>query len=442
MSGVGRKMLQASGAFGGEPYWINVIGGSSIDQLLGVITNSEGTSFAVGSTVSVGSGGTDGLIVSYSPSGTSQWTRTLGGANTDVIRAAHIDSSGSLVVAGETTSEGEGGRDAIVAKYSSAGVLQWAKRLGGSGSIDSAYSVVVDSVNNVIIGGVTNSDGAGLNDFFLAKYNSVGALQWDRTLGGSANDEGRAIAVDSSDNIIVVGSGSSDWAGGQDAIIAKYNSAGTRLWTKTLGGSQNEAARAVTTDMAGNIYISGYTSSSGAGDADILLAKYNPSGVLQWSRAIGGLDFDICRAMTLDSSGNIVLCGRTNSDGLGSGDMFVSKHSSNGVLLWANTLGGTFTDDGFGVSVDGNENIFVSGWTQSEGAGGQDAILAKLPPDGSGTGVYGNLTYAPAVFSDSAVSLTSATAVLTDAPAVLVSGTSSLVDAPAVLSDEFFRIRP
>ena len=134
------------------------------------------------------------------------------------------------------------------------------------------------------------------------------------------------------------------------------------------------------------------------------------------------------------------MVGRTDSDGAGSADVLIAKYNSAGALQWGRTLGATGGEIGNAVAIDSADNIIVVGWTSSDGAGGDDVLIAKLPPDGSGTGTYGSFTYEAAVLTDAPAVLTDALAVLTDAPAVLTDAVAVLTDAPAVLTEELIDI--
>jgi len=318
-------------------------------------------------------------------------------------------------------------------------VVSWIALLGGTGS-DYGNAVVIDSANNIIVTGRTDSDGAGGVDVLIAKYNSAGALQWDRTLGGTGTDIGYAVAIDSANNIIVTGWTDSDGAGFNDFLIAKYNSAGALQWDRTLGGTGTDIGYAVAIDSADNIIVTGWTTSDGAGGSDLLIAKYNSAGALQWDRTLGGTGSDVGYAVAIDSANNIIVTGQTNSDGAGGLDFLIAKYNSAGALQWDRTLGGTATDIGYAVAIDSANNIIVTGRTASDGAGGTDLLIAKLPPDGSGTGTYGSFTYEAAVLTDAPAVLTDALAVLTDAPAVLTDVVAVLTDAPAVLTEELIDI--
>jgi uncharacterized delta-60 repeat protein len=371
----------------------------------------------------------------------SYWINLLGGTSVDVGRGVAIDSSDNIIVTGYTNSDGAGTDDALVAKYDSSGTLLWDKTLGGANA-DYGYGVAIDSSDNIIVTGYTQSDGAGGNDVLVVKYNSSGTLLWDRTLGGASNDLGFVVAIDSSDNIIVVGYTGSDGAGNFDVLVAKYNSSGTLQWDRTLGGANNDIGYGVAIDSSDNIIVVGYTASDGAGGNDVLVVKYNSSGTLLWQRTLGGTGQESGYGVAIDSSDNIIVVGVTPSDGAGGQDVLVAKCSSSGTLLWDKTLGGASSDYGQGVAIDSSDNIIVTAYTPSDGAGGNDVLVAKLPPDGTGDGTYGSLVYEDAVLTFAVAGLTDAAAVLTDAPAVLTDAAAVLTDQAAVLTEEFFEITP
>jgi len=211
-------------------------------------------------------------------------------------------------------------------------------------------------------------------------------------------------------------------------------------WIALLGGTGSDSGNAVAIDSANNIIVTGRTDSDGAGGADFLIAKYNSAGALQWDRTLGGTGTDVGNAVAIDSANNIIVVGYTNSDGAGGADFLIAKYNSAGALQWDRTLGGTISDSGNAVAIDSANNIIVVGYTASDGAGGNDLLIAKLPPDGSGTGTYGSFTYEAAVLTDAPAVLTDALAVLTDAPAVLTDVVAVLTDAPAVLTEELIDI--
>jgi len=209
---------------------------------------------------------------------------------------------------------------------------------------------------------------------------------------------------------------------------------GGSYWLGLLGGTGLDEFLACAIDSSDNIIAVGQTASDGAGGDDCLIAKYHSSGTLLWDRTLGGTGTDTFNDISVDSDNNIIAVGQTASDGL------IAKYNSSGTLLWDRTLGGGGADIFNDISVDSANNIIAVGRTASDGAGGDDCLIAKLPPDGAGTGTYGSLIYQDAVLTDAVAVLGDAVAVLTDAPAVLTDAVAVLTDAPAILTEEFFEI--
>ena len=150
--------------------------------------------------------------------------------------------------------------------------------------------VATDFSGNVYVAGFIDS----LPDLFVVKYNSSGAEQWTQQLVSSGDDRARGVATDSSGNVYVAGytkgglDGNSN-SGNRDAFVVKYNSSGTKQWTKQHGTSNANVQwgeGGVATDSSGNVYVTGITKggldgNTSAGDYDIYLVKYNSSGTKQ-----------------------------------------------------------------------------------------------------------------------------------------------------------------
>ena len=180
-------------------------------------------------------------------------------------------------------------------KVNESGTKQWTKQLGTS-SDDRGNSVTTDSSGNIYVTGSTRGglDGnihSGNDDIFLVKYNSSGTKQWTKQLGTSSGDWGNGVTTDSSGNIYMTGSTEGGLDGNThfgewDIFLVKYNSSGTKQWTKQLGTSSGDYGNDVTTDSSGNIYVTGHTigeldGNTNSGSYDIFLVKYNSSGIKQ-----------------------------------------------------------------------------------------------------------------------------------------------------------------
>ncbi len=212
-----------------------------------------------------------------------------------------------------------------------------------------------------------------------AQYKSVRAGGvWAKTFGGTQDDVGRGVALDSSGNIYVVGSTSSFGAGGSDVILLKYNSSGTLQWKKTYGGTGLDSAEDCVVDGS-SLYVVGFTESYGQGGSDVLILKVDTSdGSLIWDRTYGTRDGDeIGYGVDVDSSGNVYI-GGTRSNGNTNDDCIIIKYNSSGILQWDKEFGGrTDTDQIWGIDVGGNY-LYIAGYTDSVNGGASAAAKIDI----------------------------------------------------------------
>jgi hypothetical protein len=211
---------------------------------------------------------------------------TSSGTGSDLGRDIAVDTSGNCYVTGRSSNGSND--DIFLMKYSTSGILQWQRKLQGSSTSEEGYGVAVDSSGNCYITAFTFASGVS-NDIVVAKYNTSGALLWQRFLGSSNTEIGYGIAVDSSGNCYVTGYGT---LAAKDGIVtAKFNTSGTLQWQRRLeSGSADCYGTGIAVDSSGNCYVVGQSVVTGV--ADIIVAKYNTSGTLQWQRqlASGGND--------------------------------------------------------------------------------------------------------------------------------------------------------
>jgi len=397
--------------------WTKQLGTSSGITGNDVTTDSSGNIYVTGDTWNgldgnTNSGNNDIFLVKYNSSGTKQWTKQLGTTSWDEGYGVTTDSSDNIYVTGfigggldGNTSSGN--NDIFLVKYNSSGTKQWTKQLGTS-SGDYGNDVTTDSSDNVYVTGSTNGglDGntsSGSGDITLVKYNSSGTKQWTKQLGTSNSEWGNDVTTDSSDNVYVTGTtyGGLDGntsSGGRDIILVKYNSSGTKQWTKQLGTTSSDYGYSVTTDSSGNIYVTGWTDggldgNTNSGGLDIFLVKYNSSGTKQWTKQLGTSSWDEGRGVTTDSSDNIYVTGKTwgeldGNTNSGKEDIFLIKYNSSGTKQWTKQLGTSSGDYGNDVTTDSSDNIYVTGYTEggldgNTSSGNQDIFLVKY--DSSGT---------------------------------------------------------
>jgi hypothetical protein len=285
--------------------WSSYLGGTNDEVALGVAIDGAGNAWVTGFTYSsewvVGGfdttrTGGDAFITKINADGTLAWSSYLGGNGDDIGLEIAIDGSGNAWVTGETNVGGwavggidttfNGQGDAFVAKINANGTLAWSSFLGGA-SGDGGRGIAIDGAGNAWVTGLTGegtspvwaaggfdtSYNGGTRDAFVAKINANGTLAWSSYLGGAADDWGRGIAIDSSENAWVTGyTDSAGWAvggfdtnynGNRDAFIGKINANGTLAWSSYLGGTNFEDGNGIAIDGSGRAWMTGETESSG-----------------------------------------------------------------------------------------------------------------------------------------------------------------------------------
>ncbi|RLI39191.1 hypothetical protein DRO69_14560, partial [Candidatus Bathyarchaeota archaeon] len=230
-----------------------------------------------GRTNSFGLGIADFWLIKVDSSGDHQWNKTYGGTGVDAARCVVQTSDGGYILAGETNSFGAGDSDFWLIKTDSMGNMEWNKTYGGT-LAESAFSVVETSDGGYALAGRTRSFGEGRLDFWLIKVDSSGDHQWNKTYGGTGNDPAHSMVEV---NVLETGDGGyalagftlSFGAGGQDGWLIKTDSMGNMEWNKTYGGTKNDVLNSVAKTGDGGYALAGFTESFGAGGQDGWLIK-------------------------------------------------------------------------------------------------------------------------------------------------------------------------
>ena len=253
----------------------------------------------------------------------------------------------------------------------------------------------------------------GGSDAFVAKVAADGSLRWLTFLGSAAFDSGESISVDDSGAVYVAGVSYATWGGpiapfsGQaDAFVAKLDSFGTLEWNTFLGSNEWDGALGVSAG-AGGVLVTGLSSMGWGtpvrlfqGDYDAFVARLGPDGALDWNTFLGGGGLDRGKDVTFDErSGYVYVTGEGNASwgspvrpfvGMNNDDAFAAQLTDCGVLQWNTFLGGTSLDSGWGIAVDSDGALLVTGmsgasWgTPVRPFGGlEDAYVAKIDSWGS-----------------------------------------------------------
>lgn len=359
----------------------------------------------------------------------------LGGSGDDYGHAVAVDSSGCAYVVGETGSADfprlgpeqasmAGDSDVFVTKWNAAGTgIVYSTYIGGSNR-DAAFGVAVDAAGNAYVTGFTYSgdfpitSGAlrtsfvGESKAFIVKLNPSGnGLAYSTFLGGSGDDYGTGIAVDSSGEAHIAGyTASVDFptttgafqhfygGGSYDGFLAKLNAAGSALVYATyLGGSANDTAAGVAVDPSGNIYVTGQTQSANFptvnplqatnDESDAFVVKMNSAGQVLYATYLGGTGLTNGNGIAADAAGNAYVTGFTNAPDFpvtanayqaannSAYDGFVAVLNAYGSsVVSATYLGGSGSDVSYGIALDGSGNVYIAGSTNSSDFPVQAAI--------------------------------------------------------------------
>ena len=373
------KQLAVTGGF--QTTFVRTWGGTDEDVGNFVQQTSDGGYIVTGHTKSYGAGNYDMILAKYDALGNLSWNKTWGGSGEDHGNSVQQTSDGGYIVTGETLSYGAGNRDMFLAKYDSAGNLIWNKTWGGT-SAETGYSVQQTSDGGYIVTGAIFSYGAGSGDIFLAKYDALGNLAWNKTWGGTGDDQGYSVQQTSDGGYIVTGYTVSYGAGSNDMLLVKYDALGNLTWNKTWGGASYDYGKSVQQTSDGGYVVTGYTNSYGAGSNDMLLVKYDALGNLAWNKTWGGTGDDQGYSVQQTSDGGYIVTGYAGSYG-GNGSIFLAKYDALGNLTWNKTWGGSSTEQGYSAQQTSDGGYIVTGYTYSYGAGSSDMVLAKYDSAGN-----------------------------------------------------------
>jgi uncharacterized repeat protein (TIGR01451 family) len=349
-----------------------------------------------------------------------QWNTFMGGTSNDQGNNIALDGDDHVYIVGSSfTTWGSplnpyaGLQDAFVVRLTQAGNRQWNTFLGSASSIDNGNGVAVDKTDSIYIVGTSEttwgsplSPFEGSSDAFVAKLNSVGALQWLTFVGGNGADMGRDIAVDEDGNVYIVGTAGGTWGspinpypGGWYApFVAKLNSDGAPQWHTYWGGGGLDTGEDITVDDDGNVYVAGvcYVTwgspvNPHSGGTDACVAKLDTDGTRQWNTFLGSSNSDGGSAITIDESGNVYVTGYSYATWgapiiphSGSHyDVFVAGlRSDNGTRRWNTFAGFLGTSYGNAITVDWTGNIYVAGECKDAGVFNR-AFLTQLDADGT-----------------------------------------------------------
>ena len=422
--------------------WVESTGGNGRGCGNGIATDNSGNSYVTGyfegttnfgDTILNSSGGRDMFVGKKDSSfsnGNWLWIKRAGGTSLCYGRGICIDSSGNCYIIGyfrdvatfgTLTLTSSGGYDIFIAKLDTNGNWLWAKRAGGSGN-DYGYGISTYSSGDTYITGMfedaavfgsTTLTGAGVSDIFVARLDTSGNWQWASRAGGTYNDGANSIAV-RGPNVYLTGYffGSATFGSytltsvintTSEMYVAAISTSGSWLWAKRAGSTSNESGCGISTDSSLNCYVTGYfqgtvsfgtTSLTSSGGKDVFITKLDSSGNWQWALRAGGTSDDLGWAIStgVDSALFITGCfngtasfGTTSLTSGGYEDVFIAKLTTYAFWNYALRGGGAGNDEGVGISCDGTNICYTTGFFTGEagfgywvtGSGESEMFLAK-----------------------------------------------------------------
>ena len=302
--------------------WKRTLGGTYSEFGHNVRQTADSGYVVVGNTrssdgdLTVNHGNNDAWVVKLSKSGSIVWQKSLGGPGNDLAYSVDQTFDGGYIIAGTSDSVGNdvsvnrGAEDFWVVKLSPTGVIQWERSYGGSDE-DIATSIIQTSDTGYIVAGTTESSdddvtfNHGMQDVWVIKLSKTGAIEWQKTYGGSDNDacgheHSPASIKQTADGYVFAGwTASADGDvtsnhGDFDFWVVKLSPTGSITWQKTFGGSADDEANCIQQTADGGYIVAGVAQSSDGdvtgnhGGYDYWLVKLTAAGSMQWQKAMGG----------------------------------------------------------------------------------------------------------------------------------------------------------
>jgi hypothetical protein len=243
---------------------------------------------------------------------------------------------------------------------------------------DYLNSIAIDSSGNIFAAGSGTTASAGSGDCYIIKTDSNMNILARKRFGGTGNEWVTSMCCDPSGNVFVVGSTYSQSFGDNDGLLFKFDNNLNLVTQKVIGGAGSEQTSRVVCDASGNVYVTGISTSATPGIENCLIAKLDNSLNILYQKHFSGGSHDQGGGICLDSTGNVYVVGFTESEGAGGRDAFIIKLDSSLNLLIQKRYGGTGNDLFAAVTSDASNNIYAVGSTASEGAGLNEGLIVKF----------------------------------------------------------------
>ena len=315
------------------------------------------------------------------------FNETFGGKGRDRGINLLQTRDGGYAIVGYTSSLGAGQEDVYLVRTDSLGQALWSATYGGEGS-DNGWAVIETEDGGFLIVGFSNSSGAGEMDIYLVRTDAAGNMLWEQTYGGPRSEYGWAMAQTADGGYVLAGQSNSFGEGQEDGYLVKVNAQGEEIWSQTFGGPEEDRLFSIDLGANGGFILSGTTRSFGAGNSgnrDSYLVKTDDSGALEWAQIFGeGLD-DVGHAVRQTDDGGYIVTGYTRSFDAENYDMWLIKTDEAGISSWQTFYGGPGDDRTIYGEQTSDGGYILTGYTKNFGAVGWDVFLVKTDSSGDVT---------------------------------------------------------
>ncbi len=325
----------------GSIRWARRIGGWDIDVGKGITETPDGDVVAAGYMRVFPRGDLDMLITRWDAAGQLKWSVLVGDSSHEEAYDVVATADGGVVVVGRTLSFGQNG-DVYVVKLDAEGHFLWSRIIGSSG--DEWADAIVEAANgDLVVAGVTTSYGQGW-DVFLIRLDPTGNVRWMKGIGTSGYERAMDLAATHDGGFALAGLKSNR------LYVLKVDSAAQLLWEKSIGGAGNTIGHSIVETPDGGLIVAGVIGSYDAG-MNAYVVKLDYTGQLLWTRALGGADDDLAYEVVQLPSGTLAVVGQTLSFGATGADIFLATLGPDG--------NGCCSLDTDGQSQDENSTVFV-----------------------------------------------------------------------------------
>lgn len=322
------------------------------------------------------------LFMGFNSSAQNRFQKTFGGAVLDWSNAVIQTNDSNYVLLGSTKNFGSGMQDIFLIKTNTSGDTLWCSALGLPPGDEEGATIQQTSDGGFVVTGTTWSTGAGGDDFVLIKTNSVGAVEWSKTYGGANVDfcTGGQPCVDG--GYVLTGYTTSYGAGGADMYVVRTNAAGDTLWTRTIGNNGPDYAYSIAqTSDSGFVLTGSFTVS---GNDDMAVVKLDAAGTLTWAKAFGDTADEVGYSVVQTADGGYCIAGSTLSVGIGDMDGLIIKTDNAGLLTWSQSFGTPDSDLFYCMKpLNDGTGYIATGYANRQGSAHDDLILLKADLNGA-----------------------------------------------------------